>query len=452
MDKTSTIKESYLKFIPYSNLDKWYVSYYLNPFTVESTYNLTLLEKVIKPIKSKIKKNEYNGNIPVISKIGFKDGEIYLRGENETGMDLYVLDEDQLLISKINFHQGAVSINKIGKLVCSTHYQPYQINNDLINSEYLTLTLRSDGFLNFVKHLRADGIKNEATYEFIGKLKIPLPLLPEQNRLVKAYNKRMQLAKQQEQRTLELEQDIENYLFEMLDIEKKFKIKLEEGLHFINYNDISVWGVDKLLKGAKSDIIKSNKYPNKLLSEVVFINPRTDLSSLNNNDKMSFIPMKNVSDDYGEVITLLDGEKAESKGYTKFKNGDLIWARITPCMQNGKSAIVKGLANGYGYGSTEYHVIRGKDKNVDIQFVYHLLRSKAILEDAIHHFTGSAGQQRVPKTYLENMILPVPPLKTQTEIAKTISKMKAGIKSLQKQADENRKLAIEEFEQEIFTA
>ena len=183
---------------------------------------------------------------------------------------------------------------------------------------------------------------------------------------------------------------------------------------------------------------------------MAFINPRTDLSQLANADEMSFIPMECVSDEYGDVMELRQGKKADSKGYTKFQENDLIWARITPCMQNGKSAIVKNLANKLGYGSTEYHVVRIKSQDCSLEFVHILLRTNTILQDATHYFTGSAGQQRVPKSYLENLEIPIPPLAKQQEIAQQITNLKSQIKTLKTQAEQNKADAIKAFEQEIF--
>jgi len=440
----------YLKTILFSELGKWYVSYYLNPYLVKSNFELVRISNIIKPAKNRIKKSDFDGQLNVVSKISFNDGQIHLRQERKTGMDLYRLNLGQLLVSKINFHQGAVAINKINELACSTHYQPYDVNYEKVNSTYLTQVLRSNGFLNFVKYLRADGIKNEATFEFIGNLEIPLPSLEEQNRIILAYNNKIEHAKDLEEKACQLEKDIETYLFDELEIKKKKEKRINDGLNFISFKDTSVWGVEKLLKGTKSNILESNRYPNKVLSQVTSINPTTDISNLKDEDEMSFIPMMCVSDDYGEIIELYDGVKGNSKGYTKFKNGDLIWARITPCMQNGKSAVVDNLKNGLGYGSTEYHVVREKHKDVLINYVYHLLRSHAIRKDATIHFTGSAGQQRVPKSYLENLIIPVPPVEIQNKIISTINQMKFDIKELDTKAKEKREQATKDFESEIF--
>ena len=89
-----------------------------------------------------------------------------------------------------------------------------------------------------------------------------------------------------------------------------------------------------------------------------------------------------------------------SKGYTWFMDGDVIFARITPCMENGKSALAKKLFNGVGFGSTEFHVIRPGNKILG-EWIHFLTRSKEFRNDAASRFKGTAGQQRVPQSFLE---------------------------------------------------
>ena len=139
-----------------------------------------------------------------------------------------------------------------------------------------------------------------------------------------------------------------------------------------------------------------------------------------------------------------------SKGYTKFQNGDLIWARITPCMQNGKSAIVDELINGYGCGSTEFHVLRNHNKQLSLEYIHILLRQSIILTDAMNYFTGSAGQQRVPKSYLENLSVPIPPFQIQNAIVAHIKESKKQVKVLRQKAKDLRIAALIEFENKIF--
>jgi len=106
---------------------------------------------------------------------------------------------------------------------------------------------------------------------------------------------------------------------------------------------------------------------------------------------------------------------AVAKGFPSFANGDVLFAKITPCMENGKAAIALNLTNGIGAGSTEFFVLRPK-QDVLPEYVFHFVRQPSFRDSCKANFTGSAGQQRVPRSYLERATLPLPPLREQRRI------------------------------------
>lgn len=155
----------------------------------------------------------------------------------------------------------------------------------------------------------------------------------------------------------------------------------------------------------------SNKYRNKRLSDIAWIDPLYDFRNV---EEMSFIPMDAIDSTNGVVSYMEIKKKDEIKGYTKFQEGDILWAKITPCMQNGKSAIAKNLLNGCGCGSTEFYVIRSKDeKIVKQEYLLFLLRDERILNAAMNFFGGSAGQQRVSPLFLNSFNVPIPEIEEQ---------------------------------------
>lgn len=95
--------------------------------------------------------------------------------------------------------------------------------------------------------------------------------------------------------------------------------------------------------------------------------------------------------------------------------------KITPCMENGKSFIANELKNGYGIGTTELHIVRNNnDEVLDTRYLFYLLRSNMVRENAVDFFTGTAGQKRVKKEFLEDLLIPLPNIEIQREIAKKI--------------------------------
>ena len=158
-----------------------------------------------------------------------------------------------------------------------------------------------------------------------------------------------------------------------------------------------------------------------LLSDVCEINPRID-SGISDDAECSFVPMEYVDEVSGAIANTSVRRVGDvKKGYTFFKNDDVIFAKITPCMENGKCAIGKNLKNGIAFGSTEYHVVRAKEEIIP-EWIYHFLRQEKVRQQATGWFRGTAGQQRVPASFLEELKLPLPPLTEQKRIASLLAR------------------------------
>ena len=174
------------------------------------------------------------------------------------------------------------------------------------------------------------------------------------------------------------------------------------------------------------DALRSNPAGHGILSDYVQVNPGGDLSSLDEEGSVSFIPMDAVSNDAtGEYLATDRPLREVAKGYTSFRNGDILWAKITPSMQNGKTCIVDGLSNGIGFGSTEFHVLRVIDPSVSTAFVFELISQPMVRNMAIRAFTGSAGQQRVPAAFLGGLPFPKIAYGRQCELVKTMDAARA---------------------------
>lgn len=160
-----------------------------------------------------------------------------------------------------------------------------------------------------------------------------------------------------------------------------------------------------------------SSYPRATLGEIVQINPGLPKDMRPANDTLvSFVPMAAVCERAGAIVnseTRLFGEI--SKGFTLFADRDVLFAKITPCMENGKAAIADDLLNGYGAGSTEFFVLRPTTAVLP-EFVYYFIRRPSFRALCKANFSGSAGQQRVPKSYLKKVQLVLPPLNEQRRI------------------------------------
>lgn len=155
------------------------------------------------------------------------------------------------------------------------------------------------------------------------------------------------------------------------------------------------------------------RYQLKKLGDCCELNPRRPNLTLKDTDKVSFVPMPSVSEN-GCFQDVTDEEYGKvKKGFTYFENGDVLFAKITPCMENGKGAIAEGLTNNIGMGSTEFHVLRPIEEISSPYWLLALTRLPIFRVRASKNMTGTGGQKRVPTNYLENFMVGLPPIEEQ---------------------------------------
>jgi type I restriction enzyme S subunit len=170
------------------------------------------------------------------------------------------------------------------------------------------------------------------------------------------------------------------------------------------------------------------------LSEAAEINPKVDRSLLSDDTLVSFVPMASVGAANGQIDVSTTRPYAEvKKGYTAFRNGDVLFAKVTPCMENGKMAVARNLSNGQGFGSTEFHVLRPRG-GVDSSYLYHFVSSASFRKEAARHMTGAVGLRRVPAAFLQDELIPLPELDEQrrivAEIEKQLSRLDEAVANL----------------------
>lgn len=173
-----------------------------------------------------------------------------------------------------------------------------------------------------------------------------------------------------------------------------------------------------------------------LLPEAVEINPKTDRLKLTDDTLVSFVPMAAVGAANGSIdVSTVRPYQEVKKGYTHFRDGDVLFAKVTPCMENGKMAVARHLEGGLGFGSTEFHVLRPRD-GVDSHYVYHFVSSQTFRKEAARNMTGAVGLRRVPTAFLEEAEIPLPDFDVQrrivAEIEKQFSRLDEAVANLQR--------------------
>ena len=234
---------------------------------------------------------------------------------------------------------------------------------------------------------RGAGLKH-ISKDYIEDLSVPLPSLVEQKRIAERLDK----------------------VQELIALQKEQLKKLND---LIKSRFIDLFG---------DPITNPKKWPLYALHEIATLNPSR--SNIPEHTLVSFIPMDAVSTD-GQILYQKSGSYASfKKGFTPFIEGDILFAKITPCMENGKGCIATQLQNRIGFGSTEFHVVR-PNSSVNTKFLFFILQFRFFRQIAARHMTGSAGQRRVPISFLETYKIVLPPMSLQNQFADFVTKIEA---------------------------
>lgn len=317
--------------------------------------------------------------------------------------------------------------------------------NSEVLSDYVSILLNCSFVQKQIEQNRIQTTIPKIGLDRISKIQIPvIPSLSVQQKVIRVYQDAIRTKIQKEFEAKQLLNGIDKYLLKTLYIDEN--INREENKQPLTKKISTIIGqrLDVSFYTDKFEMV-STKYANEKLVSLVNIDPTIRFNNYDADMPISFVPMECIDEAYGMISETRETTISQTKGYTRFEENDLLWAKITPCMQNGKSAIARHLKNGLGCGSTEYYVMRPKSNNTLIDYIYIVLRHKRLLKAAQSSFGGSAGQQRVSSQYLKSIMVPHPDFSIQKEIVDTVYNMKYKAKQLQKEGN----ALLEEAKQKI---
>ena len=159
------------------------------------------------------------------------------------------------------------------------------------------------------------------------------------------------------------------------------------------------------------------------LGSICDLNPRLPKESRPaDTDLVSFVPMAAVDEESASISAAeIRAYSAVKKGFTPFRDNDVLFAKITPCMENGKVALATGLHGGIGFGSTEFHVLRASARVLPEWLRYYVLRP-SFRSQAKRRMSGAVGQQRVPAEFLSESLIPIPPVDEQRKLVEFLAR------------------------------
>lgn len=362
---------------------------------IKSRYSMQLLDVLLKPIignQTKIKESKINpsGKYPVITQEKDKIISGYTDNEN-------IIDDLPLIV--FGDHSCTVKYIDFPFIRGADGTQLLKVNQKDIITKYLFYVLQDTNIENSDRY--------ERHYKYLKNIKIPLPPLDVQQQIV-----------------AECEKVDEEYNTVQKTIEEN-KRKIE-----------------KLMSEVKGERMKIKDLCQS-------INPsKSEIANFDNKTLVSFVEMTSVSND-GYIETKIDKPLSEVKqgSYTYFAENDIILAKITPCMENGKCAIAKELTNKIGFGSSEFHVFRCNNQVLN-KYLFGYLNREIIRQEAASKMTGVSGHRRVPISFYENLNVPVPSLEEQQRIVQEIETYEAEIvsaKAVMATCAEKKKMILDKW-------
>lgn len=307
----------------------------------------------------------FNRNVASNNNVGYKiikKGQFTYRSMSDTGY----------------FYINLLKDYDIG--IISPAYPVFEIiDTNIILNEYLEIFFRTSYFMENAKKHATGSTRLSLKYKQICNIEIEVPGLEEQRKVIESITN--------------IKKAINNRSNTLKDLKKLLDSKFEE-----MFGDFD---------------INPKSYDISTIGDECIINPKkSEMRECEDEELFNFLAMPSVSED-GEVdYSIMKPYEEIKKGFTYFKNGDILFAKITPCMENGKGALLDNLVNEYGFGSTEFHVLRTKE-NLDPTWLFSITKSTKFRKLAESKMTGSAGQKRVPISFISDYKIIVPPLEEQ---------------------------------------
>lgn len=362
--------------------------------TNKKNWGIAILKDIIltasggTPSRKKIQ--YFQGNIPWVKSGELTDSYIYETEEHISELAVHsssakIFPKGSLLIALYGATIGKMSF--LGVPAATNQAVCCLFNSPSIDSYFLFyyLLLKRSFLINQGK----GGAQKNISQETLKLLPIPVPPMAEQKRIVKKIEE----------------------LFGVIDEQVKRLEATRAAL--VSYRQ------SILQQAFSGKLHKTTDWKKITLKEAVDINPKTVLPALSDSEMVSFLPMPAVQEESLKYAEQKSSFGKVKKGYTKFRDKDVLFAKITPCMENGKGCIVHNLSHGIGFGSTEFHVLRCH-KDISPKFIYYFVIRRTFRAEAKNKMSGAVGQQRVPAEFLKEYSFTRPSLPEQKAIVKKI--------------------------------
>ena len=336
----------------------------------------------------------------------------------------YFLRDGDLLFARSGNTVGKSYLHESGQVPYPCFYAGYMIRfrfSEKVLPKYVFAFAQTPYYHEWVSAIqRSAGQPNINAQEY-RSLEIPLPPLPEQRKIVAELDAAYAAKRAADEKATKLLASIDDMVLNELGIANLHKpdTSLPSRMFIVSAKEVANATLAPDHYFDAIDFSKA-KYPCERFVERIDIDPPCGLEQIT-----KLVPMESVSAEWCVIESIEDISPDATQGYSTFRGGDVIWARITPCMENGKSAVVEAEPSECFCGSTEFLVFRPKDDKVNPYYLQSLLHLKRFREVAAHHFTGTSGHQRVTADFFRAISIPIPPRSVQDRIVSTVSSIRA---------------------------
>ena len=372
-------------------------------------------------------------------------------GENIGTKKQFLVSKGQFILSKIDARNGAMGIipTELDGAVVTQDFLPYDIDTTKVNPQYFVLVCTTKQFIAFCQSCSSGTTNRQRVDEaqFLN-IKVPVPSLEEQNKLVEEYNKQLAVASDAELLAIKKHRNINSLLFSELGV-KISKDNVLNGLSTVAFSALDRWDIAYLQNTAKYTAkYKSLRFENciehfmkgfdgKSLRMETYKTPTRDFH---------YIGMEHIEKATGQLIDapIVKGSQIKSQTVT-IPNGYFIYGKLRPYL------------NKYWYNNTnwdnivcssELFVFRIKD-SINTRF-FEVVLGSDIIQEQIADLTSGARMPRITEEVFMNIQIPIPPLDVQKDLADQIDKITNEIKELRNSALQKRTIALKNFETQIF--
>ncbi len=444
---------SYLNFVDFFQINLWDCKKYAAK-EIYSSYKIVKLSDYIKDENKKIKPFETPDQDFEILGVNNKTGlfDAYIEKGEKINQPYKIVEDSFLAYNPYRINVGSIGLKTSAQRYkyISPAYVVFSCKEGLL-PEFLYILFRTEKFNELIRENTTGSVRQTLSFTSMGNIKIPLPSIEKQKAMVDKYEQKLTEARQQEQQAVQLEQNIEEYILQELDVNlPKLQSKKTE-LQFINYQDIGRWDYDCNNFLAQGVLVFNSKYNVVKFSTIVkSYQYGTSSKAIEQKKGIPVLRMNNIfqselnSTDL-KFINSLSSKEIETLQLSK---GDILFNRTNSKELVGKTCVydIDGL---YVFAS---YIIRIKldEKRANPYFINYLFNSSIVRNQIDATSRQVTCQANINTDELDGFKIPLPPIEIQNKIVEQVMKFKQEAKSLRLLANINKQMSKEEFMQELF--